>query len=742
MEIIRFPSPASTQGPRNAALRILATVVACLLIASCASYEFTNPISWISPRTEPEELGTEARQAIADLSGSLLSLRVNDEYWPGLQETDATIEIPLLLLNRALGINDPTLEADGIARILATQDKSTGLWSNAPGSPPNASNTGALLLTLKYLDPDLLDTELMKKSQEWFIDHGGVEEISFFHKMLLVVGGVLPPHQFPYFTPEILAIPEDTPVNVFNIGMAREFLIPLSAWSYYKYLNEYGLTATKMNQGDFADGYGRNFGELKKAGTERTKRFELYKAGKKRNPLQVISRAIRRTVPGDEGYWAKQALAWIAEGQPTSGIWAGTSLTSFVALMALDQARKAGVYDFDPWIDRGFRGLVHWRAELENGQIVSQPFPGPVMDTARALDAYYTVRHLEPSDYYEAKSSVPWLVAQQTSGQGDGQFFQNVGSQPGGWAFQTDNPYYPDHDDTAMVLLSLMQSMEQWEKDAPFYPKLSQSIEHGLAWLLNRQNKDGGFSAWAENSSKIFAFMSKKGVGGAPEVGDLSQPDVTARVLRTLSFANESAIANRVAVDERKLDSAIQASCRFLERKRKRVEGVPTQAWRGDWLVNYLYASSEALVALLSSGCWQPEDAKALVDWISGSQNEDGGWGESNDSLEEKRFVPGPSTMVQTLFTVNGLIEYEVHRRKYAPHLPGIGHTIDKAIRFLLDASGGSAYPQEEYFTGVFIKGVWYGRYVHGPHYEMLRVLGRYLELVDTTTQTLTVGMP
>jgi len=725
--------PAFSRDTRIRSSRILAAATVSLLLVSCASYHYTNPVSWIFPKPEAEELRARARQAVDDLSTSLLSLRVNSEYWPGVQETDATIEIPLLLLNRALGIEDPTLEEEGMRRILVTQDKNTGLWSNAPGSPPDVSNTGALLLTLAYLDPDLLNTDLMKKSMGWFEAHGGVEQISFFHKMILVVGGVLPPNHFPYFTPKMLAVPEGAPVTVFNIGMAREFLIPLSAWSYYTYLNRYGLTAARMSEEEFVDGYGQNFGELKEGGANRSKRFELYRNEEKRNPLQLLTRVIRRAVPGDEGFWAKQALAWIAQGQPSSGIWAGTSLTSFVAVMALVQAQKADVYDFEPWIKKGFEALARWRARLEDGQIVSQPFPGPVMDTARSLDAYYVVRHLEPAEYDEAQSSVPWLVSQQTSGEGDGQFYQNIGEPPGGWAFQIDNPYYPDHDDTAMVLLSLMQSLEGWSEDDPYYPVLRQSIADGLAWLLGRQNRNGGFSAWAENSSKLFALLSKKGVGGAPEVGDLSQTDVTARVLRTLSFVDNAVDADRVAVDVAQLEEAIQTSCRFLERKQRHVKGIPIKAWRGDWLVNYLYASSEALVALLSSGCWQPGDAKDLVDWISHSQNADGGWGESNDSLGQERFVPGPSTLVQTLFTLNGLIEYELHRREYAPQLPGMGHIIDKAIRFLLDASRGQADPREEYYTAIFIKGVWYGRYVHGPHYELLRIFGRYLELTGKT---------
>lgn len=713
-------------------LRRLLPYIAALLVVSCASYQETEypgqPLASIS-RPDSAELRQRARQRLIALSDSFLGLRNEQHFWPGPQETDATIELPLLILNRVLEINDPELEAEGINRILSTQDTNTGLWTHSPGSPPNVSNTGTLLLTLEFLDPGLVETPLMRKAEKWFLEKGGVEKISLFHKLLLTVGGILPSHHLMDFSPLVLAVPEGMLISVFNLGLAREFVIPLSAWSYYLNVNRSGAKASPLTENDIQAGFGQNFGKPFKAGILPEGRVKKNNSRTNRKPFYFLGEFTRKMTPGDEEYWAKQALAWITQGQAFNGIWAGTSLTSYVALMALHQAQNASVYDFTPWLKKGFRGLSRWKAKLNDGQVVSQPFPGPVMDTARALDSYYCAKHIVPESYEEAQSSIAWLIAQQTSGTGDGQFLHHQDPSIGGWAFQIGNPYYPDHDDTAMVLLSLLQSAGQLEAGDPGYPALTRSIDKGLIWLLHRQNRDGGFAAWAQNSSSLFSYITKKGIGGAPEVHDQSQADVTSRVLHTLGFLQQSASDIHISKRGNKLREVIGKSCRFLKRKRKSVEGIPVKVWRGDWVVNYIYASSEAVAALLSSECWQAEDAKEVVDWITQSQNPDGGWGEKNESMGLGRFIPGRSTITQTLFALNGLIHYELERREHAAHLHSIRPSIDKAVRYLLDSTRGELFPQEKQFSAVFIKGVWYGRYMHGPHYEFIKVLGQYLKL-------------
>ena len=66
----------------------------------------------------------------------------------------------------------------------------------------------------------------------------------------------------------------------------------------------------------------------------------------------------------------------------------------------------------------------------------------------------------------------------------------------GGWAFQFANSYYPDLDDTAVVVWAMHQA-----RDSARY---AESMRRALDWLVGMQSKDGGFAAFdADNTTTI-----------------------------------------------------------------------------------------------------------------------------------------------------------------------------------------------------------------------------------------------
>src|ERR1019366_2190888 len=67
--------------------------------------------------------------------------------------------------------------------------------------------------------------------------------------------------------------------------------------------------------------------------------------------------------------------------------------------------------------------------------------------------------------------------------------FVGVFEGPAGWAFEYSNEFYPDIDDTAMVMLSLSRLR------ASDHAAQQAASKRGLAWLLAMQWKDGGWGA-------------------------------------------------------------------------------------------------------------------------------------------------------------------------------------------------------------------------------------------------------
>ena len=72
-------------------------------------------------------------------------------------------------------------------------------------------------------------------------------------------------------------------------------------------------------------------------------------------------------------------------------------------------------------------------------------------------DTAITVRALAASgvrpDNPAMREAVDWLLDRQITGRGD--WTETVDAEPGGWCFEYANDFYPDCDDTAMVLMAL-----------------------------------------------------------------------------------------------------------------------------------------------------------------------------------------------------------------------------------------------------------------------------------------------
>ena len=58
---------------------------------------------------------------------------------------------------------------------------------------------------------------------------------------------------------------------------------------------------------------------------------------------------------------------------------------------------------------------------------------------------------------------------------------------------------------------------------------------------------------------------------------------------------------------------------------------------------------------------------------------------------------------------------------------------IENGVGFLVGRIGDQKTPFESEFTGTFVRGVWYARYVSLAHYEAIRALGSYLSLTDAS---------
>ncbi len=144
------------------------------------------------------------------------------------------------------------------------------------------------------------------------------------------------------------------------------------------------------------------------------------------------------------------------------------------------------------------------------------------------------------------------------------------GLQPGGWAFQYENPYYPDVDDTAAVALAL----DRFDRDL-YRP----AIERAGEWIIGMQSRNGGWGSFDADNTHYYLNHIPFADHGA--LLDPPTADVSARCLGLLAQLGYGADHPVVA-----------AAIAFLWREQE-ADG----SWFGRWGTNYIYGTWSVLAA-------------------------------------------------------------------------------------------------------------------------------------------------
>jgi len=183
-------------------------------------------------------------------------------------------------------------------------------------------------------------------------------------------------------------------------------------------------------------------------------------------------------------------------------------------------------------------------------------------------------------------------------------------ARPGGWGWTDLSGAVPDCDDTPGALLAL--DILRRSSGTENRHRIDRAAARGLRWLLDLQNRDGGWPTFC------------RGWGRLPF--DRSAPDLTAHALRALSAWSASGL-----VSPRRVRRAIRAGLQYLAQ---------TQQADGSWLPlwfgnqhhpnehNPVYGTARVLLALRDLGELGSEPARRGIAWLCENANPDGGWGD------------------------------------------------------------------------------------------------------------------
>jgi squalene-hopene/tetraprenyl-beta-curcumene cyclase len=634
--------------------------------------------------------------AIASSQQYLLSLQNPDGYWWAELESNVTITAETILLHKIWGTDRdrPLHKAESYLR---SQQRNHGGWELYYGDGGDLSTTVETYMALRLLDIPATDPALLK-AKEFILARGGVSKTRIFTKFHLALIGCYDWRGIPSIPSWLMLLPSfkveiPNPFSTEPFFSGHTFSIyEISSWAR-------GSTVPLLIAFDrkpvFITQPTITLDELYVEGVNNIQ-YEIPRKSDWTDLFIDLDRAFKlaeewNLVPlRDEGI--KAAEKWILERQEATGDWGGIIPAMINSLIAL---RCLGYNANDPYVVRGMNAIDHFAIEEPDSYRI-QPCVSPVWDTGLVVRSLIE-SGLSPDDPTLIKAG-EWLLEKQILSYGDWSI-KNTQGKPGAWAFEFENRFYPDVDDSAVVVmaLDLIQLPNQALKQ--------QAIVRCVEWISTMQCKPGGWAAFDLDNDQD--WINAVPYGDLKAMIDPNTADVTARVLEMIGQLDPKLGS---ALTPENLDRALS----YLTHEQE-VDG----SWFGRWGVNYIYGTSGVLAALAKVAP-NTHSIQRGVNWLVSVQNPDGGWGETCESYKDATLKgKGESTASQTAWALIGLLAAG----------DGTGNdeweAIDNGIAYLINTQKDGAW-NEDCFTGTGFPGHFYLKYHLYQQHFPLTALGRY----------------
>ncbi len=321
------------------------------------------------------------------------------------------------------------------------------------------------------------------------------------------------------------------------------------------------------------------------------------------NPLTRLIRQLARA----------SSLRVLEKLQPASGgFLEATPLTSFVVMSLASIGQMAS-----PVLREGVGFIV--RSAREDGS-------WPIDTNLATFNTSLAIGGLFQGGYDVATlPCLNWLLSCQNRTR-----HPFTGAAPGGWGWTDLSGAVPDADDTPGALLAL----SAWRRSASCSPqdraRIDEAAASGLRWLMDLQNRDGGWPTFC------------RGWGKLPF--DRSGSDLTAHALRAAKAWSTRLESLPSPLYGKRLGAAeLQARTKYglnYLRRQQRSDGHWAPLWFGNQdrpdEENPVYGTARVLLACRDLGQNESKMARRGYSWLASNQNRDGGWGGGPSLLEER----------------------------------------------------------------------------------------------------------
>jgi squalene-hopene/tetraprenyl-beta-curcumene cyclase len=499
--------------------------------------------------------------------------------------------------------------------------------------------------------------------------------------------GQMPYAACPAVPPEIVLLPDWFPVNLHRVSAwSRTMIVPLSLMWAFK----------PERRIPTARGIG-----------------ELFSDRDRRGPPAVAARGwagFFRTV--DRGIKVCEAAGFVPlraravqacrrwmlerfEGSDGLGAIFPPIVWSIIALKAM------GCADDSPEVREAWAQLDRLVEPAAGGAVRLEPCRSPVWDTAITLISQVEALAEGAGSRADIDAAVDWLLANEIRASGDwARRARPV--EPAGWCFEYANRFYPDVDDTAMVMIALAtwrSATRPEDRCRTRAAAVESALGRAASWIGAMQNSDGGWGAFDRDND--CAFLCHVPFADHNAMIDPSSPDLAGRVLEAFGK-----LGHRVG------HPVVDRALAYVRRSQE-ADG----AWYGRWGVNYIYGTWQVLEGLRAVGVAIDDPAvERGADWLASRQQADGAWGETPASYADRSLAgTGPVTPSQTAWAVTGLVAAG----------RGTSAAVRRGVQWLIQTQEADGSWSQREFTGTGFPQVFYLRYHWYPIYFPLLALVR-----------------
>lgn len=643
--------------------------------------------SVLSPAAFDARLDDEVDSAAA----SLRKAQRTDGHWLYELEADATIPAEYVLLNHFLGEPEPQLEAKMAKYLRRIQSDRHHGWPLFHDGDFDLSASVKAYYALKFAGDDPEDAHMVR-AREAILAHGGAAHANVFTRITLALFEQVPWRAVPVMPIGIMSLPRWSPFNILKVSYwSRTVIAPLLILMSEK---------PKAANPDKVD-----IRELFVTPPEDERRYMVNPTGAKLGyAFLALDWVLRRAEPFYPKRYRRHGIDKAVEFV-TKRLNGEDGLGGIFPAMAntVMAFHTLGYADDHPHYEIARKSIRKLLVERDD-EAWCQPCLSPVWDTALAMQALMEAG--EPTSSAPIEKACSWIRDLQITDVRGDWAEKAPDLEPGGWAFQYRNDFYPDVDDTAVVGMALDRADSSNNDD---------TLRRAAKWIIGMQSKNGGWGSFDIDNTHYYLNHIPFADHGA--LLDPPTADVSARCLSFLAQAGYG-----------KDHPAIKAAVAYL-----RAEQEDDGSWFGRWGTNYVYGTWSVLSALNATGI--PADDPAVVRavaWLKLQQRADGGWGEDGATYwHEHKGLAKTSTPTQTSWALLALM--------------AAGETdsevVKNGIEYLMDAPHADGKWDEKHYNAVGFPKVFYLMYHGYPVYFPLWALARYRRLRDGNAKTTSYGM-